>query len=139
MYSCHKVFPPILCRFQADLKAPAEEQLSLYIQGRHVSGKMYFQGDDSELKECGRGCKQHDPSGSAPPHVIAHYSGRSSDQARPYYNRQGDEMHSQAVGRARRCSMWRPSANMQALHICMEPAVDCTLIYSPLLFKHTQK
>lgn len=43
----------------------------LYIQGRHVSEKVYFQRDDSELKECGRGCKQHDPSGSVPPHVIA--------------------------------------------------------------------
>lgn len=43
----------------------------LYIQGRHVSEKVYFQRDDSELEECGRGCKQHNPSGSVPPHVIA--------------------------------------------------------------------
>lgn len=44
---------------------------SVYIQGRHVSEKVNFQGDDSEIKECGRGCKQLDPSGSVPPHVTA--------------------------------------------------------------------
>lgn len=36
-----------------------------------MSEKVNFQGDDSEIKECGRGCKQLDPSGSVPPHVTA--------------------------------------------------------------------
>lgn len=97
-------------------------------QGKCISEER----DDSELKECGRGCKQHDPSGSAAPHVIAHYSGRFGIRARPYYNRQGDEIHSQAVGRIRPCTIQRPFANMQALHVRMKPAADCTLTYSPL-------
>lgn len=99
----------------------------VHVQGRHVSEKMYFQRDDSELEECGRGCKQHDPSGSVPAHVIAHYSGSFGIRARPYYNRQGHGIHS--------CTMWRPFANMQALHIRMIRQRRARS--STLLFKQT--
>lgn len=108
------------------------------MQGRHVSENMYFQGDDSELEECGRGCKQHDPSGCVPPHVIAHYSGRLGIRARPYYNRQG-----KAAKSTRRHSVAHARAicggPLQTCRRCILAAPACTLIYAPLLFKHTQE
>lgn len=105
----------------------------LHIQGRHVSEKMYFQGDDSEFKECGRGCKQHDPSGSVPPHVIAHYSGSLGIRARPDYNRQGDEIHLHTLVQyvAALCK------HAGAAYLHEAGSGGCTLLYSLLLFKNT--
>lgn len=124
------LFLPRLCRLSV-LRLPPRTASGaaerLHIQGRHVSEEMYLQRDDSEPEECGRGCTQHDPSGSVPPHVIPHYSGSRGLRARPYYNRQGHGIHSQAAARMRSCNTWRPFANMQALHIRMKPAARAPL------------
>lgn len=81
--------------------APRLISESAYIQGRHVSEKVNFQGDDSEIKECGRGCKQLDPSGSAPPHVTALFGGLVTERGPTITGKATKSTRRQSVAYAR--------------------------------------